>query len=149
MPSINITSSGTSVEFSLKFLSGKAYTSNPLNPKKTIEREMKDWVYTIPIELDFARIYREDTSGKLPVPKQVSDELDRFTTDEFSVSSLFVKFDSVDLMNVDVAATKPDDNPDGLQSFFVYFMSRFLHYLHADPKKNPYILGYTSTSGNT
>ena len=144
MPSVNISSSGTSVEFTLTFLSGQSYMRNPISGAMMAPKDMTGWVYAIDIDLDFAGISRGDLQKGIAVPENVLNQLESFTTDQFSVSSLFMNFQSTDLMRFNPVSTSVGTAGSSAQAYFTTFMAEYLGAVSKDQANNPYILGYAS-----
>lgn len=144
MPSVNIAGSGTSVEFTLTFFAGQSYMRNPISGAMMAPKDMTGWVYAIDIDLDFAGISNGDVKAGMAVPANVLKQLDSFTTDQFSVSSLFVNFESTDLMRFNPVSTSVGTAGSAAQAYFVAFMAEYLGAVSKDQTNNPYILGYSS-----
>ena len=149
MPSVNIAGSGTSVEFTLTFLSGQSYMRNPISGAMMTPKDMTGWVYAIDIDLDFAGISRGDIEKGIAVPENVLKQLESFTTDQFSVTSLFMNFQSTDLMRFNPVSTSVGAAGSSALSYFTAFMAEYLGAVSKDQAKNPYILGYSSKPGMT
>jgi hypothetical protein len=141
-PRVAIDATGTDIVLVLAMSSGKAWFRDPV-AGDIVPIDMKNWAYGISINLDFAGIERADIDGHMAIPPLVAQRLHDFVSNDFSISQLFVDFNSTDLMRFDPAITSVGAaGSDALQSF-TFFMSAFLGGLAADPKANPYILGYT------
>ncbi|KAI1802876.1 hypothetical protein F4811DRAFT_572527 [Daldinia bambusicola] len=139
MPKVLIEESGTKVFLILHFDRGSAWLSRPgVNSLK--EWDMAGWEYGIGISLDFAGIGRSNIGAKMPVPQIVLDRLTKFVSEGFSVSQMFVNFESTELVNFDPNHTKV---PSAAAYGFGFVTSQYLQYFKEHPKENPFILGYT------
>lgn len=147
LPSVNIASSGTSVEFTLNFISGQAYMRNSISGAMMAAKDMTGWIYAIDIDLDFAGISRDDLDKGIAVPENVLKQLESFTTDQFSVSSLFMNFQSTDLMRYNPVSTSVGTAGSSALAYFTQFMAEYLGAVSLDQTNNPYILGYSSKLG--
>lgn len=147
MPSVNIASSGTSVEFTLNFISGQSYMRNSISGAMMAPKDMTGWIYAIDIDLDFAGISRGDLDKGIAVPENVLKQLESFTTDQFSVTSLFMNFQSTNLMRFNPVSTSVGTAGSSALSYFTTFMGEYLGAVSKDQAHNPYILGYSSKFG--
>lgn len=144
MPRVEVNESGTTIVLVLGFKNGKAWFFDPIGGVME-ENDVTGWKFGIPVSLDFAGISRADMAASKVVPQIVKDRMNSFTSDDFSISQLFVDFTSTDLARFDPSTTTVGEAGDDTQHSFVYFMTKFLEVLTADPKANPYILGYSIT----
>ncbi|KAH8649747.1 hypothetical protein BGZ60DRAFT_534627 [Tricladium varicosporioides] len=141
MPSVEIKASGTVIHLILTFKSGKLYTRNQRSGLMSKGLDMKDWKYGIAIGLDFAEIERNQG---MTAPQRVIDQIQHFKTDQFRVSQLFLNFQDTNLMRFDPSVTDVAKSGDTALDIFTSFMTKYLGEFKKDPKKNPFILGYTS-----
>lgn len=144
MPSVNITSSGTNVAFTLNFSSGQAYLTNPAGRMIKKPFDMTDWIYGIDIDLHFVPTTRDDLHNGIAVPEKALKQLEAFTTDQFSVSSLFMDFQSTNLIRYNPEVTSVGKAGAQVENFFASFMNEYLGDISQDKTSNPYILGYAS-----
>jgi hypothetical protein len=143
LPSIDIKASGTVIHLILTFKSGKLYTRNLRTGNMSSGLDMNGWVFGIAIGLDFAEIERDQG---MAAPQRVIDQIQSFTTDQFRVSQLFLNFEDTNLMRFDPSVTSVGNSGPQAMEQFVFFMSTYLGAIKADPKTNPFILGYASKS---
>lgn len=144
---IDISESGTNVSFLLNFQSGTAYFRDFESPDLSLKKfDMAGWTYAIDITLDLAAIEANDIGNMLKVPDSIRNQLHNFMSEQFTVSHLFLNFDSVDLVRFDPTRTKTPGNEGPGQILFVDFMIRYLNFLKMTG--NPYILGYSVTANN-
>jgi len=141
LPSIDIKASGTVVHLILSFKSGKLYMRNQRTGNMSKGLHMAGWVYGIAIGLDFAEIERDQG---MAAPQRVIDQIQHFTTDQFRVSQLFLNFEDTNLMRFDPSVTSVANSGSLAMEQFTFFMSTYLGAFKADPKTNPFILGYSS-----
>ena len=142
MPQVNISASGQNITLVLDFSKGTAYFWVGQGPKAKLRQfDMKGWKYGVSITLDLAQVEKDAIGKSIAVPPLVERQLKQFVDDMFRVSSLFMDFNSTDLLRFDPAHTAAAGAPDiGMQQF-VEFMNFYLTKTVKDG--NPYILGYT------
>lgn len=146
-PQVVMAQSGTNITFLLKFRAGSAYFWSGVGPRARLKRyEMKGWQYGISIGLDLAKIARDDINRKIAVPKIVDDQLNHFIDDMFTVNSLFMDFQSTNLLKFDPAHTSSQGAGDPILDQFITFMAFYLTNLQRTG--NPYILGYAITTND-
>lgn len=143
LPTVSVENSGTIINLNLNFRKGTGWFFGPTGGISS--HDMTGWCYSIPIQLDFAGIAREDLQSSKAVPPIVLQRLTQFSSDGFAISQLFIDFDSVDLMQFDPTHTTAGNSQPGSATHeaFVYVMVAFLGFLQKNPAANPYILGYT------
>jgi hypothetical protein len=146
-PQVEIAESGTNITFVLSFRSGTAYFWQGNGPlAELVPYDMTGWKYGISITLDLKAVEKDDIAGNKAVPQLVKDQLYHFMSNMFSVNSLFMDFESTDLMRFDPAHTDTSSAGDvGLEQL-VLFMNFYLQDLQR--KGNPYILGYSLTTSD-
>lgn len=148
MPSIVINQSGNQVVFSLKFHEGQAFFLDPFSGT-TSASSINGFIYSVPINLDLATIPPQSTVKDMAAPAQTLQRLNEFDSRNFSISRLFLDFNSVPLSQPDLAFTYfPPNTPPSLHSSFIYLMDGFLGNLKKTPN-HPYILGYAISAGNS
>jgi len=141
-PRIDIKASGTALVFILHFRSGTACFWEGFGPRAYLQSyDMAGWEYGVGISLDLKAIEKNDIGSKLKVPDLVENQLNHFMTDMFKVNSLFLDFESTDLLNFDPAYSSAREAGDTSLQQLVEFMSFYLADLVK--KGNPYILGYS------
>ena len=145
-PQISIAESGTNVSFLINFLSGKAYFRDLDDPTFGLkEFDMTGWVYAVNITLDLKAVEMDDINKKIKVPDNIKNQLHDFMSNDFTVSHLFLDFNSVNLVRFDPLKTRTTGLCDPGQDLFIEFMVRYLNFLINN--NNPYILGYSVTAG--
>jgi hypothetical protein len=144
-PQVEIAESGTNITFVLNFRGGTAYFWEGYGPMATLVRhDMTGWKYGISITLDLKKVEKDDIAANIAIPDIVKDTLYKFTSDMFTVNSLFMDFESTDLMRFDPAhSSAPSGGDVGLQQL-VLFMNFYLRDLQKTG--NPYVLGYSLTT---
>ena len=145
LPQISIDRSGTDVSFRLNFVGGTAgFYAGPV----IRQHDMTGWTYAIDIDLDLLEISREDLQAHKAVPAHVKQQLTQFQDQFFTVNSLFVDFESVNLLKFNPTKSTAGAGGDAALQDLVLFMQFYLGGLKKD--NNPYILGYSlSTSDKT
>ncbi|MFD0586509.1 hypothetical protein ACFQZE_00735 [Paenibacillus sp. GCM10027627] len=141
-PQIDIVENGSNIVFVLHFLSGTAYLWNGVGRfAELVAYDMTDWKYGVSINLDLKTVEKDALSKSNAVPDLVKNQLYNFIDNMFSVSSLFMDFESVDLLRFEPAHTDTgkEAGDSGCQQF-ILFMQFYLKELQE--KGNPYILGY-------
>lgn len=141
-PTVTFTASGGLINLVLTFSGGTAYMRNPITTAMMPGKDMTGWAFGISIDLDFATISNDDVQKGLPVPAVVANSLHNFTSAQFSVASLFVDFESTDLLRYNPELTTVGSASAVVHDAFVLFVGNYLKAIGSDPKKNPYILGY-------
>ncbi|KAJ6113507.1 hypothetical protein N7523_006824 [Penicillium sp. IBT 18751x] len=141
-PTIEIDKSGTVVNLVLSFKSGELYTRSLRTGNMQKGVDMTKWVFGIAVDLDFAGIERD--KGKA-APAEVIAQLNNFLDNQFSVSQLFVNFESTNLLRFDPSVTSVGNSGPQAMEMFTYFMSSYLGAIQANSNANPYILGYAVT----
>ncbi|KAK3672969.1 hypothetical protein LTR78_007079 [Recurvomyces mirabilis] len=141
LPRLQIKDSGTTAVLVLEFPSGVAWYVDPIDGLS--EYDVKDWKYGIAIDLNFAGISRADLAAGKAVPPIVSQKLEHFMDQDFSISQLFADLTNVNLMRSDQEITTVGTAGDAVLQSFTYFMNTFLGDLQKHPEQNPYILGYS------
>jgi hypothetical protein len=102
LPEAVISESGTSITFVLRFRPGTAWFHVGNGPLAALTKyEMTGWSYGIDITLDLIAVEKEDINNTIVVPPLVESQLTGFLDNMFSVSSLFMDFQSTDLMRFD------------------------------------------------
>jgi hypothetical protein len=141
MPQIAIKESGHNISFILNFTGGTAAFWVGFGPaSKLVEYDMTGWAYGISVNMDLYALQQKDIGSKIAVPPSVKAQLSQFTDSMFTVNSLFLDFESVDLLNFDPNATNTANAGDvGIQQL-VMFMQFYLKWLISTG--NPYVLGY-------
>ncbi|PWW02922.1 hypothetical protein DFQ01_108201 [Paenibacillus cellulosilyticus] len=141
-PQVTIARSGTDIVFELNFLSGTAYLWDGAGPEaQLVAYDMTDWKYGISITMDLKSVEKESLTNNRSVPDLVKDQLYHFMDHMFTVNSLFMDFESTDLLRFDPTHTDTGKDAGDLGcEQFVLFMQAYLRELQA--KGNPYILGY-------
>lgn len=137
LPQIKIVATGTVINLVLEFNGGSAGFIEAPGPMGLKSYDLDGWVYEVPVNLNLAAI----AAGDLPnVPTLVKSQLSAFTPTMFLVSSLFLDFDSADLLSWAPASAAPGGPVDGLAQLaqFMQFYLRDLANEH-----NSFILGYT------
>lgn len=146
-PQVVITQSGTNIVLLLKFRSGSAYFWTGKGPTARLKKyDMTGWQYGISVSLDLAGIAKEDIGKKIAVPEIVDKQLNHFVDSMFTVNSLFMDFESTDLMRFDPTRTSTQGAGDLIMEQFTEFMTFYLKDLVRTG--NPYILGYSITAND-
>lgn len=141
MPSISITSSGTVAALVLNFTGGEFFMRDLGSGNILPGIDMTNWVFGIVINLDFADIERHPNA-----PKFVTDQLNKFSSDMFRISQLFLNFERSELTRFEPSITTVGSEDDGVKFNFTYLMTAWLKYFKDNAATNPFILGYTSRS---
>jgi hypothetical protein len=106
--------------------------------------DMRGWSYGIDVNMDLAAIAKEDIARKVAVPPNVRDQLTQFTDNMFTVNSLFMDFESTDLLQFSpmhsTAGAAGDPGLDALALFMQFYLKSLV------TSGNPYILGYSATT---
>lgn len=141
LPQVNISNSGLDITFVLNMLSGTAgfwVGSGPLARLHTYD--IDNWSYGIDVNMDLFKLEQDDIGKKITVPPLVEDQLKNFTDKMFSVNSLLMDFESVDLIQFNPTHTNAGKSGDVGIEQMVLFMQFYLKWLIASG--NPYVLGY-------
>ena len=147
--SVNIEHSGTAALLMLKFDSGNFgyYKGIGRHAVWTVV-DMTGWTFGIPVNLDLAKLEKDDIDKKIKVPDSVKKQLHAFQDDFFTVNHLFMDFENTNLINFDPTKTSVNGKGDDVQKQFVFFMQEYLSKMKAsaDSGGNPYVLGYAMTA---
>ncbi|KAJ5676526.1 uncharacterized protein N7477_002159 [Penicillium maclennaniae] len=122
-PTIEIDKSGTVVNLVLSFKSGNLYTRSLRTGNMQKGVDMTKWA----------------------APAEMIQQLNNFLDNQFSVSQLFVNFESTNLLRFDPSVTSVGNSGPQAMEMFTYFMSSYLGAIQANSNANPYILGYAVT----
>jgi|CXWL01.1.fsa_nt_gi hypothetical protein len=146
-PQVEIAESGTNITFVLSFRSGSAWFWEGNGPMATLTQyDMTGWKYGISITLDLKAVEADALKDNKTVPDIAKETLYHFMSNMFTVNSLFMDFESTDLMRFDPAnSAAPSGGDVGLQQL-VLFMNFYLKDLKNSG--NPYILGYSVTAND-
>ena len=126
-PRIEIAKSGVQVVFKIVFLSGKAWLYSGTGPLAALhEHDVKGWTYGVSINLDLKAVEKNDIGKEIRVPATVRTKLEHFLDNMFEVSSLFLDFDSTDLLDFDPAGVKACSNDGKALDQLAEFMQFFL-----------------------
>jgi hypothetical protein len=151
LPQVSIDQSGLSITFIIKMIGGTAgfwVGNGPAAKLKTytIGAGGKEWAYAINVDMDLYQLQKGDIGKKIKVPKLIEDQLKHFTEDMFSVNSLLMDFESVNLIKFNPTKTSAGDAGDIGIVQMVEFMQFYIKYLIASG--NPFILGYAIQQNN-
>ncbi|MDF3834179.1 hypothetical protein P3W85_14615 [Cupriavidus basilensis] len=142
IPQVKMAASGTNITFVINFREGSAYFWHGHGPAAKLKKyDMSGWKYGINITLDLQAVEKEDLAKNIGVPDLVKNQLYHFMSNMFTVNSLFMDFESTDLMRFDPVHTSTGEAGDDGMEQMVLFMNFYLKDLVA--KGNPYILGYS------
>ncbi|QKJ30679.1 hypothetical protein HQ865_13250 [Mucilaginibacter mali] len=145
-PQVTISSSGKIITFIIKFLDGNAWFWDQPGPDaELVKYDAKGWQYAIAINMALTQLPK-DGSGNIKAPDFVKNQLDKFTSNMFDISHLFMDFQATDLMSYDPIKTKTDSAGDFGKEQLVNFMKAYLTWL--TETGNPYILGYSITQND-
>lgn len=146
VPQVQISQSGTDITLVLAFRGGTAYFWSGNGPMAQLTKfDMTGWSYGIDVDLDLVGIEKDDIGKKIAVPDNVQAQLSGFMDNMFSISSLFMDFESTDLVRFNPVHSDAGSSGDpGLQQL-VLFMNFYLKNLQA--QGNPYVLGYAISPG--
>ncbi|QDW27170.1 hypothetical protein [Pedobacter sp. KBS0701] len=141
LPQINISNSGLDITFVLNMVSGTAAFWIGQGPMSQLTNfDIADWAYGIDVNMDLYKLEQDDIGKKIVVPPLVEAQLKNFTDNMFSVNSLLMDFESVDLLQFNPTHTTAGSSGDiGIEQM-VLFMQFYLKWLIATG--NPYVLGY-------
>jgi hypothetical protein len=144
-PSVTIGESGTNITFVLNFTGGDALFWVGEGPLAQLTSyAMTGWSYGIDVNMALATIAKDDIATNVAVPPNVRDQLTQFTDNMFTVNSLFMDFESTNLLQfTPVHSTAGAAGDPGLEALAL-FMQFYLKYLVTSG--NPYILGYSLTT---
>ncbi|MDV7699265.1 hypothetical protein N6B72_20280 [Chryseobacterium soli] len=141
LPQVNISNSGLDITFIINMLSGTAafwFGNGPM--ARLTEFTIDNWSYGIDVNMDIYKLEQDDIGKKIVVPPLVENQLKNFTDKMFSVNSLLMDFESVDLIQFNPTHTSAGKAGDiGIEQM-VLFMQFYLKWLIASG--NPYVLGY-------
>ncbi len=147
--SINIEHSGTVALLLLRFDSGKFgyYKGTGRHAVWTVV-EMANWAFAISVNLDLAKLEKDDIDNKIKVPDSAKKQLHAFQDFYFTVNHLFMDFENTNLINFDPTKTSVGSCGDDVLKQFVFFMQEYLAKMKAGAESggNPYVLGYAMTA---
>jgi len=146
-PQISINSSGKIVTFILKFTEGYAWFWEGFGGEAEIVKyDATGWQYAVAINMDFKQLQKDNLAKDIKVPGFVEDQLNKFMSNMFDVSHLFMNFQSTDLMKFDPDKTDAGAAKDQGVEQLVIFMNFYLKWL--TETGNPFILGYSITQND-
>lgn len=145
------------VELTINMVSGSLGVKDAAKENRI---EFKGWRYVFNVNLDMEALSINDLADHAAVPQEVKDHLQRFDSEMFTVSHLFMDFQDADLaeFNRDASAcplpggiwgtgdlTKPSSltNADMKSSLVQLQLLLQDHFSGLSGTKNPYILGYS------
>lgn len=137
-PQVRIAATGSVINFALAFTSGSAGFVEAPGPLGLKTYDVSGWVYEVAINLDLTAV-----AALGNVPENVQAQLSAFTPTMFEIQSLFMDFDSANLVSFTPVSTAPGGPSDGLTQ-----LGQFMQFYLRDQVKdhNPFILGYTATA---
>lgn len=137
-PSVSITTTGTVIAFDMNFQSGTAWLNNGFGT--LVKHSTDSWIYSVNVQLGFSELAANDLKNKIKVPANVQQELEHFISSDFSVSHLFMDFESTNLLEPN-SSTTTGKAGDKATDRFILFMRDYLVY--AQKNGNPFLLGYS------
>lgn len=145
LPAVAISDSGTSITFILNFQAGTACFWEGEGPLAQLQAfDMRGWSYGIDVDMDLATIAKDDIARNFAVPANVQDQLRQFSDEMFTVNSLFMDFESTDLLRFNPtysqAGTAGDVGLQALTTFMQFYLTNLVK------AGNPYVLGYSLTT---
>jgi hypothetical protein len=144
VPQVQISETGSNICFILEFRQGSFGMALEGAVKEFVFGvDEGTWQYGVMVRMDLATLAKQDIQGKKTIPPNVQDQLSHFCDNMFTVNSLFMDFQSVDLINFDPNTTSAGKANQVGQQALSEFMKFYLLDLIKDG--NPYILGYSIT----
>ena len=141
-PSILIRKSGSEVTFVIEFTAGTATFLTRFGPMvKARSYNMAGWKYGVSVNLAMADLNHNDLAAGLAAPADLVARLNRYSSEMFRVSRLFLDFASI--RTSDPAFISTADAGPGVNDLFTLFMQFYLRSL--DARTNPFALGYALT----
>lgn len=137
-PSVSITNTGTVIGFDMNFQNGTACLNNGFGT--TVKHPTKGWLYSVNVQLGFSELAANDLKKKVKVPANVQQQLEHFMSQDFSISHLFMDFESTNLLEPNTRTTTGNAG-DTATDRFILFMRDYLTY--AQKNGNPFLLGYS------
>lgn len=148
LPAVHISDSGTNITFILNFHSGTACFWEGEGPLAQLKAfDMSGWSYGIDVDMDLAAIAKDDIARNGSVPQNVQSQLRQFSDEMFTINSLFMDFESTDLLRFNPTYSQAGTAGEvGLQSLTTFMQFYLTNLVKAG---NPYVLGYSLTTTAT